>query len=85
MYLNPSNLPNLPSLVDSLSNYMIATNMSTSDMVSLGLAVKNIDPSKQIHYQQLQGAGQKLYDNILKAKNDQIVIMKNVISQYFSS
>jgi len=63
--------------------------MSTSDMVSLGLAVKNIDPSKQIQYQQLQGVGQSLYDDILKAKNDQIVIdeqqMKSVISQYFLS
>jgi polyisoprenyl-teichoic acid--peptidoglycan teichoic acid transferase len=87
--LNPRNLPNLPSLVNSLSNYMIASNMSTSDMVSLGLAVKNIDPSKQIQYQQLQGVGQSLYDDILKAKNDQIVIdeqqMKRVISQYFLS
>jgi polyisoprenyl-teichoic acid--peptidoglycan teichoic acid transferase len=87
--LNPSNLPNLPSLVNSLSNYMIASNMSTSDMVSLGLAVKNIDPSKQIQYQQLQGVGQSLYDDILKAKNDQIVIdeqqMKSIISQYFLS
>ena len=87
--LNPRNLPNLPSLVNSLSNYMIASNMSTSDMVSLGLAVKNIDPSKQIQYQQLQGVGQSLYDDILKAKNDQIVIdeqqMKSVISQYFLS
>jgi LCP family protein required for cell wall assembly len=87
--LNPDNLPNLPSLVNSVSNYMIATNMSTSDMVSLGLAVKDIDPSKQIQYQQLQGVGQSLYDDILKAKNDQIVIdeqhMKNVISQYFLS
>jgi polyisoprenyl-teichoic acid--peptidoglycan teichoic acid transferase len=87
--LNPRNLPNLPSLVNSLSNYMIASNMSTSDMVSLGLAVKNIDPSKQIQYQQLQGVGQSLNDDILKAKNDQIVIdeqqMKSVISQYFLS
>lgn len=87
--LNPSNLPNLPSLINSLSNYMIASNMTTSDMVSLGLAVKNIDPSKQIQYQQLQGVGQSLYDDILKAKNDQIVIdeqqMKSVISQYFLS
>jgi hypothetical protein len=63
--------------------------MSTSDMVSLGLAMKDIDPNKQLSYQQLQGVGQSMYDDILKAKNDQIVIdqqqMKSIISQYFQS
>jgi LCP family protein required for cell wall assembly len=85
--LKPSNMTNLPSLIQSTSNYLIATNMSTSDMVSLGLAVKNIDLNNQLHYQQLQGVGQVLYDDILKAKNDEIVIdeqqMKSVIADNF--
>jgi hypothetical protein len=80
-------MTNLPSLIQSTSNYLIATNMSTSDMVSLGLAVKNIDLNNQLHYQQLQGVGQVLYDDILKAKNDEIVIdeqqMKSVIADNF--
>jgi LCP family protein required for cell wall assembly len=87
--LSPGNIPKLPSLVNSASNYMIATNMSTSDMVSLGLAVKDIDPNKQLHYQQLQGVGKSLYDDILKANNDEIVIdqqqMKNIIASDFGS
>jgi len=68
---------------------MIATNMSTSDMVSLGLAVKNFDPNKQVNYQQLQGVGESLYDDILKAKNDEIVIdqqqMQSIIAKDFQN
>ncbi|MDQ0201889.1 LCP family protein [Neobacillus ginsengisoli] len=85
--LSPSNIPKLPSLINSVSKYMIGTNMSTSDMLSLGLTVKNFDPNKQLNYLQLQGVGESLYDDILKAKNDQIVIdpqqMKSIIAQYF--
>ncbi|MDQ0200731.1 LCP family protein [Neobacillus ginsengisoli] len=87
--LSPGNIPKLPSLVNSVSKYMIGTNMSTSDMVSLGLAVKDIDPNKQLHYEQLQGVGESMYDDILKAKNDEIVIdpqqMKSIIAKYFQS
>jgi LCP family protein required for cell wall assembly len=87
--LSPGNIPKLPSLVNSASNYMIATNMSTSDMLSLGLAVKNFDPNKQLNYKQLPGVGENLYDDILKANNDEIVIdpqqMKTIIAQYFQS
>jgi LCP family protein required for cell wall assembly len=87
--LSPGNIPKLPSLVSSLSSYLIATNMSTSDMLSLGLAEKDFDPNTQLHYEQLTGTGQTLYDDILKAKNEEIVIdqqkMKNTIATYFSS
>lgn len=85
--LSPGNISKLPSLVNSVSKYMIATNMSTSDMVSLGLAVKNIDPSKQVHYQQIPGASKVMYDDILKANNDEIVIdpqkIKSIIAANF--
>jgi LCP family protein required for cell wall assembly len=87
--LSPSNFSKLPSLVHSLSDYVIATNMSTSDMVSLGLALKNFDPNKQLTYQQLHGVGQNLYDDILKAKNDQIVLdpqqIKDIVTSPFQS
>jgi LCP family protein required for cell wall assembly len=86
--LSPGNIPKLPSLVNSLSSYLIATNMTTSDMISLGLAEKNFDPNTQLHYEQLQGVGQSLYDDILKAKNDQIVIdqqqIKDIVAKYFT-
>lgn len=87
--LKPSNISKLPSLVNSLSSYLIATNMSTSDMISLGLAEKNFNPGTQLHYQQLTGKGESLYDDILKAKNDEIVIdqqqMKSIIAKDFQS
>lgn len=87
--LSPGNIPKLPSLVNSLSSYLIATNMSTSDMLSLGMTEKNFDPNTQLHYEQLKGTGQNLYDDILKANNDEIVIdpqqMKTIIAQYFQN
>lgn len=87
--LNPSKITNLPSLIKSLPDYIIATNMSNSDMLSLGLAVKDFNPNKQLTYQQLHGVGQKLYDDVLKAKNDQIVInqqeIKEIIAKDFNS
>jgi polyisoprenyl-teichoic acid--peptidoglycan teichoic acid transferase len=85
--LSSSNISKLPALVDSIPNFIIATNMSNSDMLSLGLTVKDFDPSKQLVYHQLHGTGKKLYDDILKAKNDQIVIepqqIKDNITAYF--
>lgn len=85
--VSPNNITKLPSLANSLSSYLLATNMSTSDMVSLGMAMKDIDPNTQVNYQQLTGVGQKLYDDILKAKNDEIVIdqqqMKEIIAKDF--
>lgn len=85
--LSPSNISKLPSLAHSVSQYLIATNMSTTDMISLGLAVKGIDPNKQVTYQQLKGVGKSMYDDILKAKNDEIIIdqeeMKQIIEKDF--
>jgi polyisoprenyl-teichoic acid--peptidoglycan teichoic acid transferase len=75
------------SLLQNPNKLIIATNMPTSDMLSLGLAVKDFGPSKQLVYHQLHDSGQKLYDEILKAKNDQILIdpqqIKDTITAYF--
>ena len=87
--LKPGNIPKFPSLVHSVSKYMIGTNMSTEDMISLGLAMKSFDANKQLHYQQLTGVGKSMYDDILKANNDEIVInqqkMKSIIAKYFQN
>lgn len=87
--LNKDKISKLPSLASSASSYIIDTNISTSDMVSLGLAAKNFDFSKQVNYQQLTGVGQSLYDDILKAKNDEIVIdpqqIKDIVTKDFQS
>lgn len=85
--LSPGNLPKLPSLVKAESKYIIGTNMSTSDMLSLALAMKNINPSNQVHYQQIPGVGKVMYDDILKANNDEIVVdrqkLKSIIAKNF--
>ncbi|WP_141770540.1 LCP family protein, partial [Bacillus sp. MUM 116] len=85
--LDPSNIANLPSLINSISDFIVASNMSTSDMLSLGLAVKEFDPNKQLSYHQLHGVGKSMYDDILKANNSQIVLdqqqIKEIMSKYF--
>jgi len=58
----------------TIPDFIVATNMSTSDMLSLGLSAKNFNPKTQLVYQQIRGEGKKLYDDILKANNYQIVI-----------
>jgi polyisoprenyl-teichoic acid--peptidoglycan teichoic acid transferase len=79
--LSPANLNKLPALVDSIPDFIVATNMSTSDMLSLGLTGKDFDPNKQLTYHQLQGTGQSLYDDILKANNSQIVLDEKQIQE----
>lgn len=85
--LSPSNIGKLPSLVKSVPDFVVATNMSTSDMLSFGLAVKDFDPSKQLEYHQIPGEGKRLYDDILKATNYQLVIdpqkIEDIMTQYF--
>lgn len=85
--VRPSNLTNLPSLTNSLSDFLLATNMSTSDMVSLGLAVKNLDVNS-IHYHQLHGVGKTMYNDILKANDSEIVLdpqeIKDITTKYFN-
>ncbi|MBI0579869.1 LCP family protein [Neobacillus cucumis] len=87
--LQPGNVAKMPSLVNSVSKYMVGTNMSTSDMVSLGLAMKDFDPNKQLKYKQLTGVGRTMYDDILKANNSEIIIdpklLKSTIGKYFNS
>ncbi|WP_347564296.1 LCP family protein [Bacillus sp. MM2020_4] len=83
--LSPSNVTKLPSLIKSIDDFVIATNMSTSDMLSLGLTAKNFNPDKQFTYQQLPGTGQKLYDDILKAKNSQLVLDQQRMSEIISA
>jgi LCP family protein required for cell wall assembly len=88
--MQPANLTKLPALSKSLSKFLIATNMTTSDMVSVGLGAKSdFQPSKQMHYRQVQGKNEVMYDDILKANNDEAVLdplqLKNVIQKYFNN
>ncbi|MCU9613041.1 LCP family protein [Caldibacillus lycopersici] len=85
--LKTSNLPKLPELVKAVPDFIVETNMKQADMLSFAFAVKNFDPSKQVHYHQLIGKGQTLYDDILQANNSQIVIdedeMQKIVDEYF--
>lgn len=84
--LNPNNITHLPSLVNSISDFLIATNMTTSDIVSLGLAVKDLDINS-IHYHQLHGENKKMHDDVLQANNDQFILdpqdIEEVAAKYF--
>lgn len=87
--MDPMNVTKLPALASSLTKFLVATNMTKSDMVSLALGVKNdFHPKKQIHYHQIKGKSKLIYDDILKANNDEIILdpkkIKSVVSQYFT-
>ncbi|WP_247739189.1 LCP family protein [Bacillus sp. 165] len=84
--LDPSNVTKLPAFVKQIPNFLIATNMTTPDMLSLGLAVKDFNPA-QLQYHQLAGEWKTMRDDILKNNNDQLIIdeekMKQLVTQYF--
>ena len=79
--LSPNHITNLPSLVKSIPDFVIATNMSTQDMLSLGLAAKDFDPKTQLEYHQIPGEGKRMYDDILKANNYQLEIDQEKIKE----
>ncbi|WP_251554606.1 LCP family protein [Neobacillus muris] len=85
--LSPGNITELPSLVKSIPDFILASNMSTTDMLSLGLAVKDVDIVNQLTYHQITGTGKTMYDDILKANNSQIVLdqnkIKEIVTTYF--
>ncbi|WP_187119042.1 LCP family protein [Bacillus marasmi] len=83
--LSPGQVTKLPALIKTSSEYVIATNMTTTDMISLGLAVKDIDLDKQLNYQQITGTVQTMYDDVLKAKNSQIVVNPQKIKEVTGS
>ncbi|WP_028402012.1 LCP family protein [Ectobacillus panaciterrae] len=87
--LDPSNVTKLPNFTKQVPNFLIASNMNTSDMLSLGLAVKDFNPTKQLQYHQVPGEWKTMYDDILKNNNDQLVVDKGqidqLVSQYFKN
>ncbi|WAA09720.1 LCP family protein [Fervidibacillus albus] len=85
--LQVSNIPKLPELYNSITEFIVETNMGQTDIISMAFAVKDFDPDTQVHYHQLSGVGQTLYDDILQANNSQIVLdeeaMKEIVESYF--
>ncbi|WP_100486882.1 LCP family protein [Sporolactobacillus pectinivorans] len=88
--MSPANVTRFPALAGSLSKFLVATNMTTDDMISIGLGVKgDFHPEQQIKYRQVKGSSVTMYDDILKANNSEIVLdpgqLQNVIKQYFTN
>lgn len=85
----PANVTKLPALFGSLSKYLITTNMTQDDMVSAGLsAVSDLHPQQQIHYHQIQGTDEVMYDDMLQANNDEVVLnpsqLQSLTKKYFN-
>ncbi|WP_274399808.1 LCP family protein [Sporolactobacillus sp. CQH2019] len=88
--MSPSNVTKLPALSGSVSKFLVASNMTTDDMVSIGLGVKgDFHPEQQIKYRQVKGTSVTMYDDVLQANNSQVVLdpgqLKNVIKNYFTN
>lgn len=88
--MQPSNITRLPALSQSLSKFLVATNLSSEDLISAGLSAKgNFNPSKQIRYRQVKGTSVTMHDDVLNADNSQIILDKNqlqsIIKKYFES
>ncbi|MFX3615900.1 MAG: LCP family protein [Sporolactobacillus sp.] len=86
--MRPQNATRLPALSRSMSKFLISTNLSTSDMVSLGLGVKSdFHPKRQIHYHQISGKNTVMHDDVLQANNDEVVLdskqLRAVVQKYF--
>lgn len=85
--LQPSNITKLPDFAKQIPNFLISSNMTTTDMLSLGMAAKDFNPAKQLQYHQIGGEWKTMYDDILKNNNDQLIMdkeqLKQVVSQYF--
>lgn len=73
--MKPSNIMKLPQLSKAVHQYLMTSNMTTQDLVSLGLGVKgNFHPQTQLHYYQIKGKNEKLYNDPLGAYDDEIVL-----------
>ncbi|WEG13293.1 LCP family protein [Pullulanibacillus sp. KACC 23026] len=81
--LKPANITNLPNLIQKKSDFLIGTNMSNSDLLSFGMAMKDID-TKQIKYYQIKGASKTMYDDILKANNSEVILDQSSLNAAMS-
>lgn len=85
---DPANITKLPDLVKTLPQYVIATNLTTEDMLSFGLAAKGFERN-QLQYYQVPGTSKSLYDDVLKNNNSQIVLnkekMQEVVDAHFKN
>ncbi|WEG13292.1 LCP family protein [Pullulanibacillus sp. KACC 23026] len=81
--MKPQHIADLPSLIKQSSNFLTDTNMSQTDMLSFGLAVKKLDLA-HIKYYQIKGTSQTMYDDILQRDNDQVVLDQTSLEETMS-
>lgn len=86
--MHPSNVSELPKLIEAAHGFLINTNMSTQDMLSLGLALKGLN-TNDIHYYQLTGTSIYATDPIVKSNLSYFVPdmaqLKAIIEEHFQS
>lgn len=84
--LRPANITKLPTVYKQLSKYLIATNISAKDAFSMAMAIRNLRKD-EIHYYQIPAVNRVMYDDILKANNDELILndkkMKQSVSEHF--
>lgn len=60
----PSEAPNLPNVISKLSGFLVDTNMSYQDMISLALGASGFS-SDQVHYYQVPGESGYFHDPVV--------------------
>jgi len=84
--LSPANLFHISSLLKSLQQYLVATNMSTMDAVTIALNMQKFS-SSQVHYYQVPGHGATMPDPVVGTNLDywipDLPAVKQIIKDHF--
>ncbi|QQE79196.1 LCP family protein [Alicyclobacillus sp. SO9] len=85
--VKPKNISKVPQELKTLPKYLIATNLTKADMMSIFFGAKgDFHPNSQIHYHQVKGKGAFVYNGVLQAKDDEIILqpgqLKNAAKKY---
>ena len=67
--LSPENLFHISSLLESLQEYLVATNMTTADAVTIALNMQKCS-SAEVHYYQVPGHGATMPDPVVGTNLD---------------
>jgi LCP family protein required for cell wall assembly len=78
---DPKNITRIPSLVQTLPKFLISTNMTTQDLLSLAISAKDFN-SSDLHYYQVPGqAANNIFDAVLGQKDDEFIADKQGLQQ----
>lgn len=82
------NLSKLPDIIKAFPNYLLATNVTTEDMLSLALAATGFSRD-QVEYIQIPGHGVNgIYNDALKANDWEYVVdreqLKKIVDEHFT-